>query len=387
MMKKLFATILAITLMISSAMIPSAFAASDEAIKAAEILHGYGLLNGSGTNADGSINYDLDRAPTRYEAVTMLVRLLGKEDEAKSQKWETPFTDLVEWAKPYVGYAYNNGLTSGISATTFGGDFFVNASQYLTFVLRALGYSSEADFSWDKAWELTDRLGITNGEYSASTEFTRGDVAVVSNNALETETKGGIYTLFETIETNKDAKNNDLDISPKYTKMDNYVYYSDSFAFYDETPICHFRIFNNSLYTNFSPRSYSKHDHITSGTLYNVFALTIGMYVITAPDYSSAVSGILRKLVDDYNKMVDVREIEEQTPTGETVVKGYTYEYNGKSITTPDFAESEKTIDGVHFIKMDDTYLVNVNDFLAYFGIDKTLSLETLDGEYCLVIE
>lgn len=50
---------------------------------------------------------------TRSEAVTMLVRLLGRENEALSGKWETPFTDVPAWAEPYVGLAYENGLTTG----------------------------------------------------------------------------------------------------------------------------------------------------------------------------------------------------------------------------------------------------------------------------------
>ena len=49
---------------------------------AADALHTLGLFNGTGSNADGTPIYDLDRTPTRHEAVTMLVRLLGKESDA-----------------------------------------------------------------------------------------------------------------------------------------------------------------------------------------------------------------------------------------------------------------------------------------------------------------
>ena len=44
--------------------------------------------------------YDLDRAPTRAEAATMLVRLLGKEDAAKEVQYTAPFTDVKGWEKP-----------------------------------------------------------------------------------------------------------------------------------------------------------------------------------------------------------------------------------------------------------------------------------------------
>jgi hypothetical protein len=56
----------------------SAFAARTEPASAADKLHTLGLFQGTGSNADGTPNYDLARTPTRAEAVTMLVRLLGK---------------------------------------------------------------------------------------------------------------------------------------------------------------------------------------------------------------------------------------------------------------------------------------------------------------------
>lgn len=196
MKKKLLSLLLAAAMMFS--MIPATFAASDEAIDAAYALNGLGLFNGVGTNADGTPNFDLDRAPTRHEAVTMLVRLLGKDADAKAGSWTTPFTDVDDWAKPYVGYAYANGLTSGTSATTFGGTAVISASQYLTFVLRALGYTSGTDFQWDKAWELSDQIGLTDKRYHAgNTQFTRGDIAIISESALNTKDKNSGKTLLE----------------------------------------------------------------------------------------------------------------------------------------------------------------------------------------------
>lgn len=171
-------------------------------------LYSLGLFQGIGINEDGTPNYDLDRAPNRAEAVTLLVRLLGKEAEARNGDWDMPFTDVADWAQPYVGYAYANGLTSGTSATTFSGTDTVSASQYLTFVLRALGYSSDIDFAWDSAWTMTDTLGITSGkygadspgEYTTDSPFTRGDAVIVSVNALDKTVKDGSGTLLETIE-------------------------------------------------------------------------------------------------------------------------------------------------------------------------------------------
>lgn len=162
-----------------------AFAANDEADQAAQALYELGLFSGTGLNTDGTPNFDLKRSPTRQEAITMLVRLLGKEKEAQAGTWKTPFTDVDGWAKPYVGYAYTNHLTGGTSSTTFSGNDTITASQYITFILRALGYADGADFQWDKAWELSDKIGLTSGEYNSSTvSFLRGDVANISCTAL-----------------------------------------------------------------------------------------------------------------------------------------------------------------------------------------------------------
>lgn len=84
--------------------------------------------------------------PHPVPGVTMLVRLLGQEEDALAGTWTTPFQDVPDWAAPYVGYAYEKGLTNGKSETRFDPDSTIRASEYLTFVLRALGYVSGTDF-------------------------------------------------------------------------------------------------------------------------------------------------------------------------------------------------------------------------------------------------
>lgn len=196
-MKRVLSLMLSLALVLTFA--SPAYAASDEAVSAANALYEMGLFGGTGTDANGDPVFDLDRAPTRHEAVTMLVRLLGKTDEAESGTWELPFTDVAAWAKPYVGYAYANGLAGGTSETAFSGDEIVTASQYLTLVLRALGYESGVDFQWDRAWELSDRTGLTDGRYHAGTsDFTRGDVAIISYRYLSIPHKGQGTALPET---------------------------------------------------------------------------------------------------------------------------------------------------------------------------------------------
>ena len=192
-MKKLLCPLFALLIVLSLS--TAAFAADYSAEKSANALYELGLFQGTGETANGKPIYSLDAAPTRAQAVTMLVRLLGKEAEAKAGTWTVPFYDLADWARPYVGYAYANGLTNGLSAERFGSDDKVTANQYLTFILRALGYSSESDFQWDKANAFSDSLGLTHGEYRASRSFTRGDTARISYAALAQVRKDSSETL------------------------------------------------------------------------------------------------------------------------------------------------------------------------------------------------
>ena len=190
-MKRLFTLLLALALAGSILLLPAHAADPAVAQGSAQLLYDLGLFMGTGVKADGSPEFSLNRAPTRAEAVTMLVRLLGAEDQATHSVQAMPFNDVPDWARPYVSYAYRQGLTNGISATQFGSHSTVTAAQYLTFLLRAMGYQDGTDFSWSSAWTLTDSLGITAGEYGAKTPFLRGDAAVVSANSLTAERKNG----------------------------------------------------------------------------------------------------------------------------------------------------------------------------------------------------
>ncbi|MBR5903721.1 MAG: S-layer homology domain-containing protein [Clostridia bacterium] len=144
-----------------------------------------GLMQGTGSG------FDLLRAPNRIEALTMLIRLLGKEEEALISDLDHPFADVPRWASPYVGYAYYYGITQGISADMFGSYDTVTAEQYLTLMLRALGYQSGegGDFAWDNPYALAYSVGILPDGVNTG-EFLRADMAIVSRAALDCTLKG-----------------------------------------------------------------------------------------------------------------------------------------------------------------------------------------------------
>lgn len=169
-----------------------AFAYTEQQNTMAQELNKLGLFQGKGEDKDKRPIFDLDKTATRDEAITMLIRLLGEETVAKSSNYSVPFNDVESWAVPYVGYAYQNKLASGVSTTKFGGKNTVNAKQYITFVLRALGYTEGIDFQYASAWNFSDQIGLTSGQYNENTKsFTRGDIVSVSYNALTSTQKNG----------------------------------------------------------------------------------------------------------------------------------------------------------------------------------------------------
>lgn len=173
----------------------SAFAAPpcNDAVSLADALYEFGLFKGTGTDSNGKPTYGLATAPTRQQAVVMLIRLLGKEDEALDCAYSHPFTDVDFWADRYIAYAYKNGLTNGTNATTFSGNQNINAQQYITLLLRSLGYNdSNGDFSYSNALAFSDSIGLTEGKYSQNSNFLREDLVWLSCGALLQPTKAGV---------------------------------------------------------------------------------------------------------------------------------------------------------------------------------------------------
>ena len=153
-----------------------------------------GLFLGVGEDGNGFTDFDLDRAPSREEAVTMLVRALGKGAEAAGMEKTHPFTDVPAWADGYVSYAYAQGLTKGISDTAFGAGETATGAMYVTFMLRALNYVDGADFTWDDPWALAEDCGILPQRVDRET-FLRADAVDVTAAALSAQLKGTDTTL------------------------------------------------------------------------------------------------------------------------------------------------------------------------------------------------
>ena len=191
-MKKCLKTVLALALTLALLAALPVFAATDEATAAADALNALGLFQGT------EAGYELDRAPTRAEALVMLIRLLGREEEALAYEGDCPMADVAgRWMAPYVAWAYAHGITRGVSDTAFDPDSPASGKMYAAFMLRALEYSEElGQFRYKTAVEAAARLGIAPTE-GYDGEFTRGDAVLMSCKALTAPCAGGEGTLLE----------------------------------------------------------------------------------------------------------------------------------------------------------------------------------------------
>ncbi len=146
--------------------------------------------------------FELERIPTRAEGAVMLVRLLGQEDYAMQSELTHPFQDVPNWADPYIGYLYQEGLTSGTSSTTFSPYASLSVEQYMSFVLRTLAYSeSSGDFNWTESLKMGWQEGILDAtaynQLNNLSQFRRDHMVWISCLALQSKVKNQDYTLLE----------------------------------------------------------------------------------------------------------------------------------------------------------------------------------------------
>lgn len=169
----------------------------------ADAMKAMGLFGGSDTGFGAG--YDLEKVPTRIQGLIMFLRLLGEETAALATTAPCPFSDVPAWCQSYVTYAYEKGYTVGISQQEFGPNLELRATEYITLILRALGYRDNgegAEFSWDTALAKGLQLGLlTAREHKMLTEepFLRAQVVYLSYYALDAKLKPTGQTLYATL--------------------------------------------------------------------------------------------------------------------------------------------------------------------------------------------
>ena len=187
-------TLLFTTLLLTAALCVAASASDYDAV--AEDLSAIGMFRGT---ANG---FELDRAPTRSEAAIMLVRLYGAEEQAKAAyaagEIKHPFTDVSEFTSPYVAWLYTNGITNGFTETAFGSQRTCTVQNYVTFLLRALGYKDGTDFQYADALTFAQEKGFYEPVMFPGT-FLRDDLAAVTYQALAADMADGKTYLLDSL--------------------------------------------------------------------------------------------------------------------------------------------------------------------------------------------
>ena len=155
-------------------------------------------LNALGLFKGTENGFELEKSLTRAEAVTLLVRVLGKEAEAEKMGKTHPFTDVASWADGYISYAFEKGLTNGISDTLFGADDRMESNMYITFLLRAMGYEDgeNKDFIWQMPYAFAGDLNMLPLGTELK-DFTRKDAVTLTAAALFAKEKEKDTTLSE----------------------------------------------------------------------------------------------------------------------------------------------------------------------------------------------
>lgn len=169
--------------------------------KSAEELKSYNIIQG-----DSSGDLMLDKNLKREDLIVILSRLMNDEERAKKYSSETKFTDLKNASKvylPYINWAVSNGYIHGVTKDKFGYGDYVTVRQYQAILLRILDYSSEAK-KWDMVSDYAVTYGLMDGLDLKPNDFlNRGEMALMTTNALNTPKKGSTLSLLKVLNLKK----------------------------------------------------------------------------------------------------------------------------------------------------------------------------------------
>ncbi len=141
--------------------------------------------------------YEPQKTLTRAESTAVLVRLLGMEDTVQSSQYEQKFTDVSHehWAYKYIMFCYDNSITKGTGSDTFSPDMQIDAEQFITLLLRLMGYNN---VSLDKTFDLAVEIQLLNSKTAQKMRddlsFKRADMFYILYRSLKTQMYNG--TLF-----------------------------------------------------------------------------------------------------------------------------------------------------------------------------------------------
>ena len=168
--------------------------------EAIEVLKSVGIMTG-----DEKGNFNPEAKLTRNEMAVVMSNLMAYN--IKNYANTSHFTDVPEWAEPYVAACYTNGITAGVTATTYGGSENLTTAQAALMVMKALGYFQyQSDFEND--WQLStvkqaNKIDLFDDvDAGVKEDITRNQLAQLVLNALES---GTVEADDDTIKVNADG--------------------------------------------------------------------------------------------------------------------------------------------------------------------------------------
>lgn len=154
--------------------------------KCAKALVKLDLLRG-----DQNGNLKLKDKITRCEFITLVIRMLGLENDTGIQDIELKFKDISEkhWAYNNIKIAYKHKLITGYDDNTIRPNNYVTFTEARAVLIRALGYENTMEGKWpDNVINKSAELGLNkNLNLPKDKEMTRGETAVLIFNSLMVE--------------------------------------------------------------------------------------------------------------------------------------------------------------------------------------------------------
>lgn len=154
-----------------------------------------GILQGEG---NGVTDEYLAKATTRIQGAVLLLRLIGKEDEALAYAGGDNFTDVVgnEWFHSITAYLKANPQHGfvGYEDGTFKPFKVMTAAEFYKVLLTILGYEQGEDYTWAQVADFAEGLGLVALE-NPTAGVTNADMADAILEALQADMKSGVALL------------------------------------------------------------------------------------------------------------------------------------------------------------------------------------------------
>jgi S-layer homology domain. len=137
---------------------------------------------------DENGRFNPDNTITRAEFATIMVRLLGEEERAKTVS-ASNFSDVPasHWANGYIAIAVEYGLVSGYGNGKFGPGDTLTYEQAVAVLVRHMGLGDQAQLQggWPKGFmAVADDIGILERTVTTKLVLTRDIVAVLVYNSI-----------------------------------------------------------------------------------------------------------------------------------------------------------------------------------------------------------